>query len=131
MINIESVIQRCKDALPEAKTVTHAWFMDPPESLQDETPALYIYPGSEKGSESHLDVMISQQVDALVVVYMVVEHSQLSVFREKARQALIGFRDQNDMNGLQFVEGSRQQADAKYIWWKDVYTDQFHVRESI
>jgi len=131
MIDAEQIIQRLKLHVPLAKTVEHAWFMSPLEELDKETPAIFIYPGPEKAQESDLDALISQQVEGALVVYLVAQHSQLDAMRELVRKTLLGWQQDPTFNGLQFLSGEREGANAKYIWWKDIFSDQFHIRESL
>lgn len=128
-IDADAVIARLKEKVPEAKTIQHAWFMDAIENLEEETPALFVYPGPEKAHESELDNFISQQVEGGLVVFIVTRHNQRNAIRQQVQQALLGWQTTPYHNGLQFVEGDRRDASQRHIWWRDVYSDQFHIRQ--
>jgi hypothetical protein len=129
MIDVSPVLTQLRTNVPLARTIEHAWFMDPLENYDETTPAIYVYPGAEKGQPSELDNYIAQAIEGAIVVFIVATHEQLAPVRKQMMEALIGWQATTYCNGLQFVEGERRNADPKCIWWRDVFTDQFQRRQ--
>jgi hypothetical protein len=103
-------------------------------------PAMYLVPSSERAAPNHLSTGLSQRVEVRFSVVTAIRnvadavggpsHEALRLLRIKTRAAIVGWSPNDELyDPTEFAQGQLLRFINGVLWWEDVYTTAYHLRE--
>lgn len=117
----EALEARIREMCPGFAYVDEAWFSEPIDDYNEQTPAALVYLVEDEGAPPS-ELSGRQAVTAVYGVFLIVE--QGAVFREQrnaVRKALFGWQPPGATGVMAYHGGQMVELRGRYAWWRDFW----------
>lgn len=118
----QALIQRIKDQCPGLRTIKEAWFAEPIDRFEEQTPAVLPYL-AEDGAAGEVETLRPKQKVAMTYgVWLVCKREDFKAQRQALREALFAhvFGDRHDPAA--YRGGETTDIRGEFIWWREFWT---------
>ena len=120
---LPALLDRLRDQslCPSLVTVDEAWFMEPMDRLEEETPAAFAYLAEDGAAGEVQTTRPRQAITMNYGVWLVCTRDQFRPLRGEIRAALFGhcFSERHEPMAYR---GGKADIRGAYIWWREFWT---------
>lgn len=125
---IDQLLERVRDQCPGLVNVDEAWFAEPIDSFDTQTPAALAYL-AEDAVDGPPETLRSVQLVTLTYgIWLVCKRSDFKAQRQALRSALMGHVFSQHHNAMAYRGGQTTDIRGDLIWWREFWTVDTHLR---
>lgn len=114
--------------IPEAVTVEEAWFAEPLERFDEQTPALMPYLAEERATGEPQTLRPVQQVTLVYGLWIVCRREDFRPLRQSVSDVLFGHQFGEQHNPAAYLGGKVHNIVGDLIWWQESWAIETHRR---
>ncbi|SHL49822.1 phage tail terminator protein [Halomonas caseinilytica] len=118
---IDAMIQRVRDQCPGLATVDEAWFAEPIDNLDAQTPAALIYLAEDSASGDMETIRPTQRITLSYGIWLVCKRPDFRPQRHAIRQALFGHGFSETHDSMAYRGGQTTDIRGELIWWREFW----------
>lgn len=111
-------------------SVEFAFTSEPIEDYSDELPAILVYPLADSASGNGADNLVIQAVSTQVVCLLGCAIADYETLKDELRAAVLGWVV-GEYDAFEFAGSSIEGLKGGYIWWRETYSTQITIRQTI
>lgn len=127
---IDQLLQRVRDQCPDLVNVDEAWFAEPLDNFDTQTPAALAYLAEDTADNPPETLRPVQPVTLTYGIWLVCKRSDFKNQRQALRDALMGHAFSEDHNPMAYRGGQTSDIRGELIWWREFWTVSTHLRGS-
>lgn len=125
---IDQLLQHVRDQCPGLVTVDEAWFAEPIDHFDAQTPATLIYL-AEDGAESGIrKLQPAQQITLSYGIWLVGDRQLFKPQRLAIKDALLGWVPSEQYSAMAYSKGKTEDIRGSLIWWREFWEVQTTLR---
>jgi hypothetical protein len=125
---IDDLLSRLRDKCPGIATVQEAWFADPIDNFEAQTPAALAYFAEDAAKGDAQTTRPVQEVRLTYGIWLVCKRDQFKAQRQALREALMGRGFSPQHNPMQYRGGQTTDIRGELIWWREFWTTDTWLR---
>lgn len=125
---IDTLIQRVRDQCPGLAMVDEAWFAEPLDNFDEQTPAALIYLAEDTARADADTLRPVQPVRMTYGLWLVCKRADFRPQRQALRTALMGAEMTPEHDPLQYRGGQTTDIRGELIWWREFWTTDTWLR---
>ncbi|WP_311949244.1 phage tail terminator protein [Halomonas piscis] len=125
---IDTLIQRVRDNCPGLAMVDEAWFAEPLDNFDEQTPAALIYLAEDAARADADTLRPVQPVRLTYGLWLVCKRPDFRPQRQALRDTLIGAEMTPEHNPMQYRGGQTTDIRGELIWWREFWTTDTWLR---
>ncbi|UQI42520.1 phage tail terminator protein [Vreelandella venusta] len=119
---IAALIQRITDECPGLALVDEAWFAEPLDNFDTQTPAVLVYLAKDDAKADSDTLRPVQPLRVTYGLWLVCKRDQFRPQRQALREALMGAMFNEEHNPMQYRGGETNDIRGELIWWREFWT---------
>lgn len=127
---IDQLLERVRDQCPGLVNVDEAWFAEPIDSFDTQTPAALVYLAEDAAVDAPETLRSIQLVTLTYGIWLVCKRSDFKAQRQALRRALMGYVFSQYHNSMAYRGGQTTDIRGELIWWREFWTVDTHLRGS-
>lgn len=125
---IDALIQRVRDTCPGLAMVDEAWFAEPLDNFDEQTPAALIYLAEDTARADADTLRPVQPVRLTYGLWLVCKRADFRPQRSALRDTLMGAEFSPEHNPMQYRGGQTTDIRGELIWWREFWTTDTWLR---
>lgn len=117
----EALIARIKAECPGFVYVDEAWFSEPIDDYNKQTPSALVYLAEDAAGPVNELATRQDALQSYGVFYVVEAGSTFRAQRNQVRKALFGWQPAGGSNVMAFGGGAMSEIRGRYAWWREYW----------
>lgn len=125
---IDDLLTRLREQCPGMATVQEAWFAEPIDNFDAQTPAALAYFAEDVAKGDAQTTRPVQEIRLTYGIWLVCKRSDFKAQRQALRAALMGHGFSPQHNPMQYRGGQTTDIRGELIWWREFWTTDTWLR---
>ncbi|MED5558302.1 hypothetical protein [Halomonas sp. 15WGF] len=125
---IDQLLARVRDQCPGLATVEEAWFAEPIDHFETQTPAALAYLAEDGADDAPNTLRPVQPITLTYGLWLVCKRADFKSQRQAIRSALMGYGFSQYHNPMAYRGGQTTDIRGDFIWWREFWTVSTHLR---
>ncbi|CBV44064.1 hypothetical protein [Halomonas elongata] len=118
---IDAMLQRVRDQCPGLATVEEAWFAEPIDNFDAQTPAAAIYLAEDGAASEPETIRPTQRITLSYGIWLVTKRADFRPQRQALRSALMGWEPTEEHEPVAYRGGQTTDIRGELIWWREFW----------
>lgn len=119
---IDALIARIAAECPDLATVDEAWFAEPIDHFDSQTPAALIYLAEDAAAGELETQRPTQRVRLTYGIWLVTKRDGFRAERQAIRECLMGWEPSPEHEPMGYRGGQTTDIRGELIWWREFWT---------
>lgn len=125
---IDDLLTHLRDQCPGMATVDEAWFAEPIDNFELQTPAALAYFAEDVAKGDAQTTRPVQEIRLTYGIWLVCKRADFRAQRQVLREALMGHGFSPQHNPMQYRGGQTNDIRGELIWWREFWTTDTWLR---
>ena len=126
---IDDLLQHIRAQCPGLITVEEAWFAEPIDSFQEETPAAMVYLAEDSAAGDVETLRPVQKVTLTYGIWLLCERKDFRAQRQALRECLMGWGATETHEPMGYRGGQTTDIRGHLIWWREFWNVDTWLRQ--
>ncbi|MES3674604.1 hypothetical protein QC589_01470 [Halomonas elongata] len=118
---IDAMLQRVRDQCPGLAIVDEAWFAEPIDNFDTQTPAALIYLAEDGAAGEPETIRPTQRITLSYGIWLVIKRPDFRAQRQALREALMGWEPTAEHEPMAYRGGQTTDIRGELIWWREFW----------